>query len=91
MGQIFLYVCIIMFGAILARKELLPSFLWKRTSQLQSLALYILLGAMGLKIGSDNELMSNLPMLGLKSFVLSVFTIVFSIFFVMFMYRGDRK
>lgn len=91
MLDIFIYICIIILGAILVRQELLPECLLKRISRLQSLSLYILLGAMGLKIGSDKELMSNLHILGLKSLVMAVFTIVFSILFVKLVYRGDRK
>lgn len=91
MLDIFIYICIIVLGAVLVRKGVLPECILKRVSLLQSLSLYILLGAMGLKIGSDKELMSNLHILGLKSFVIAVFTIVFSIGFVKIIYRGDRK
>lgn len=91
MMDIFIYVCIIVFGAFLVRKNILPDFILKKVSVLQSLSLYILLGAMGLKIGADKELTSNLHILGLKSFVVAVLAIIFSITFVKLFYRGDRK
>lgn len=91
MIDIFIYFCIILFGAFLVRKNILPEFILKRVSFLQSISLYILLGAMGLKIGSDKELMSNLHILGIKSFTISVFAIIFSISFVKLFYRGDKK
>lgn len=91
MLDIFIYICIIIVGAFLVRKGMLPSFLSKRISLLQSLSLYILLAAMGLKIGSDKELMSNLHILGIKSFVVAVFAIAFSLIFVKLVYRGDKK
>jgi hypothetical protein len=46
---------------------------------------------MGYKIGSDDRLISNLHILGIKALVISVFAIVFSIVFVKFFYWGDKK
>lgn len=91
MVDIFIYICIIVFGAFLVRKNLLPEFILNKVSTLQSLSLYILLGAMGLKIGSDKNLMSNLHILGFKSFVVAIFAIVFSVIFVKLIYGGDKK
>ena len=91
MLDIFIYVCIILFGVFLVRKKLFPEKLLKKVSLLQSLSLYLLLGAMGYKIGSDDRLISNLHILGIKALVISVFAIVFSIAFVKFFYWGDKK
>ena len=82
MLDILIYVCIILFGVFLVRKKLFPEKLLKKVSLLQSLSLYLLLGAMGYKIGSDDKLISNLHILGVKALIISVFAIVFSIFFV---------
>ena len=49
MLDIFIYVCIILFGVFLVRKKLFPEKLLKKVSLLQSLSLYLLLGAMGYK------------------------------------------
>ena len=46
---------------------------------------------MGYKIGSDDRLIANLHILGIKALVISVFAIVFSIVFVKFFYWGDKK
>ncbi|MBQ3437779.1 MAG: hypothetical protein IJG31_04670 [Fusobacterium sp.] len=91
MTDILIYFCIIIFAAILARKNIFPKLILNKISILQTLALYILLGAMGLKIGANKELMTNLHILGFKSFVIAVFAIIFSIIFVNLFYRGDRK
>ena len=91
MLDIFIYICIMIFGAFLVRKQILPEFILKKVSFLQSLSLYILLGAMGLKIGSDRNLVSQLHVLGIKSFVIAVFSILFSIFFIKLFYRGEGK
>ena len=91
MLDIFIYVCIILFGVFLVRKKLFPEKLLKKVSLLQSLSLYLLLGAMGYKIGSDDRLISNLHILGVKALIISVFAIVFSIIFVKFFYWRDKK
>ena len=91
MLDILIYICIILFAVFLVRKELLPQNLLNKISLLQSLSLYCLLGAMGYKIGSDDRLISNLHILGIKALVISVFAIVFSIVFVKFFYWGDKK
>ena len=91
MLDIFIYVCIILFGVFLVRKKLFPEKLLKKVSLLQSLSLYLLLGAMGYKIGSDDRLISNLHVLGVKALIISVFAIVFSIIFVKFFYWRDKK
>ena len=91
MLDIFIYVCIILFGVFLVRKKLFPGKLLKKVSLLQSLSLYLLLGAMGYKIGSDDRLISNLHILGVKALIISVFAIVFSIIFVKLFYWRDKK
>lgn len=91
MTDILIYICIILFGVILVKLNLLHGTILKRISTLQSIALYILLGAMGFKIGADKKLMSSLHILGLKSLVIAVFAILFSMLLVNLFYRGDRK
>ena len=91
MLDIFIYVCIILFGVFLVRKKLVPEKLLKKVSLLQSLSLYLLLGAMGYKIGADDRLISNLHVLGVKALIISVFAIVFSIAFVKLFYWRDKK
>ena len=91
MLDIFIYVCIILFGVFLVRKKLFPEKLLKKVSLLQSLSLYLLLGAMGYKIGSDDRLISNLHVLGVKALIMSVFAIIFSIAFVKLFYWRDKK
>ena len=91
MLDIFIYICIILFGVFLVRKKLFPKKLLKKVSLLQSLSLYLLLGAMGYKIGSDDRLISNLHILGVKALVISVFAIIFSIILVKLFYWRDKK
>ena len=46
---------------------------------------------MGYKIGSDDRLISNLHILGVKALIISVFAIVFSIIFVKLFYWRIKK
>lgn len=46
---------------------------------------------MGYKIGSDDRLISNLHILGVKALIISVFAIVFSIIFVKLFYWRDKN
>ena len=91
MLDIFIYVCIILFGVFLVRKKLVPEKLLKKVSLLQSLSLYLLLGAMGYKIGADDRLISNLHVLGVKALIITVSAIIFSILFVKLFYWRDKK
>ena len=91
MLDIFIYVCIILFGVFLVRKKLVPKKLLKKVSLLQSLSLYLLLGAMGYKIGADDRLISNLHVLGVKALIITVSAIIFSILFVKLFYWRDKK
>ena len=77
-------------GAFISRKSLLPKFIDEKMSTLQNIALCILLAAMGFAIGSDKQILSNIHLLGLKSFVVALFAVIFSIFFVKIIYRGDK-
>ena len=91
MLDIFIYVCIILFGVFLVRKKLVPEKLLKKVSLLQSLSLYLLLGAMGYKIGADDRLISNLHVLGVKALIITVSAIIFSILFVKLFYWRYKK
>ena len=91
MLDIFIYVCIILFGVFLVRKKLVPKKLLKKVSLLQSLSLYLLLGAMGYKIGADDRLISNLHVLGVKALIITVSAIIFSILCVKLFYWRDKK
>ncbi len=91
MIDIFIYICIILFAAILTRKKFFPKFILDKTPFLQNFSLCILLGTMGFKIGADKNLVSNLHILGLKSFTITVFAILFTIIFIKIIYGGEKK
>lgn len=46
-------------------------------------AIIILMFSLGFSIGSNSELLNSLPRVGFNALIISILTIVFSIFFVM--------
>ena len=81
MGQIFLYVAIMSFGAILAKKKMIPQSIKKRLGTFQSISLFILLGTMGYKIGIDDSLLANFKIIGKQSVIFALCTAGGSVLF----------
>jgi len=80
--RILIYMFIIFLGAWLgARGKLKESFIDK-LSHFQFASLLALLFIMGVSIGVNDQVVSAFYRLGYQAFVLSVFSIVFSILFV---------
>jgi uncharacterized membrane protein YbjE (DUF340 family) len=79
---VFLLVGSLVFGFVAARWELVPKKWNKRVNGLGNLALVFLLFSMGISLGSHPDLKTALPSLGLKALILSVGTIMGSVFLV---------
>ena len=77
-------------GFAVARLNLLPNTWSKRVGVVGHLALVLLLFSMGFSLGANSELTSALPSLGLKALVLSLSTILGSVFLVWFVTRVRR-
>lgn len=91
MLDILLYISIIFVGFIISKKKLIPKLMLKKIIHFQSASLFILLGFMGYKIGADKKLISSLPNIGLQAFIISIFSIIFSILFVYLFYTRGKK
>ncbi|MCK9525694.1 MAG: lysine exporter LysO family protein [Limnochordia bacterium] len=78
----FLFLGALILGFAAARQNRFASTLGSRVSQIGQFALVLLLFSMGLSLGSNPELTSALPILGLKAIVLSLGAIFGSVFFV---------
>lgn len=87
MRQILMYVLILLSGAFLVRKNLIPEIIKKRLGLLQSMSLFILLGTMGYKIGIDDKIIANFTKIGFKAGVFSVCTVVFSVFITFILFK----
>lgn len=90
MGQILFYVAIISFGAMLARKKLIPQGIKKRLGAFQSASLFILLGTMGYKIGVDDGILSNFQIIGKQSVIFALCTAGGSVLFTYLCFLGIK-
>ena len=80
MTRILLYIFIISLGFILSKYKIIPLYLKSKTAILQCFSLFFLLGIMGYKIGSDNNIISEFPRIGMQAFTISLCSILGSIF-----------
>lgn len=81
----------VVLGFLVARLGLLPQFIQKRMGQISTFALFLLLFSMGIAMGSNPEIIANLPKLGGKALVLSISAIIGSVLFVWLGVRFSSK
>lgn len=81
----------VVLGFLVARLGLLPQFIQKRMGQISTSALFLLLFSMGIAMGSNPEIIANLPKLGGKALVLSISAIIGSVLFVWLGVRFSSK
>ena len=94
--QILLYALFMLLGVFFVKKNLIPVYIKNKLNLLQSLALFILLGTMGYKIGINDNLLSNFKIIGKQSLLFAFFTaggsILFTyIFFLIIKLFFDKK
>lgn len=80
--QIILYLIIMLIGAFIGSKGVIPKKIDNKLSSLQTLCLLFLLAVMGYKIGINNDILSNFYKIGFKAFFIAALCIAFSIIFV---------
>lgn len=83
-------------GFIIGYRRLISDKMVLLNSKLQNLWLILLIFAMGMSIGSDKEILNNLPKLGAKAFAFAIFCSLGSIFIVyvisrLFFKEEDKK
>ncbi|RKD27912.1 Membrane protein of unknown function [Caminicella sporogenes DSM 14501] len=77
--RILLYLAIISLGAYIGFKELVPKKISGKVSSIQYVCLLFLLFVMGVKIGTNKEILRLFPKLGFTALIISIFSIIFSI------------
>ncbi|NLJ79730.1 MAG: LysO family transporter [Firmicutes bacterium] len=68
----FLITAALILGFSAARLDFLPEFIKQNMKPISSAALFLLLFSMGLSLGSSSEIMTALPVLGAKAFLLAL-------------------
>lgn len=67
--------------------NLIPQTFNRWTNYLTMSGLIVLLLTMGVKVGTDPKILANLGNLGIQAFILALFSVVFSVIFIVFLDR----
>ena len=81
--RILLYVSLMFVGVLVGRSGKLSSKILNKLDLIQLICLLFLLFAMGISMGTNEKVMSSFSNIGLKSEAFAVFSIIFSVFFVL--------
>ena len=77
--RLVLYLSLLLIGALIGNKGKINKNIDKNLSRIQSICLLFLLFIMGITIGINEEIVSNLLSIGFKAAIISIFTVLFSI------------
>jgi len=76
------YLGILVLGGLIGYKDKLSPKLEGKLNTIQTASLLFLLFVMGITIGINDKVISNIFSIGLKAFIISIFAVGFSILFV---------
>jgi len=76
------YLGILLVGAIFGYKDMIKGKIAHNLDIIQTVCLLFLLFVMGITIGINEEILSNIFTIGIKAWIITIFTIGFSILFV---------
>ena len=91
MLRILLYILIISLGCFLSSKGYMSKKVQNKSALLQTASLFLLLGTMGYKIGSDEKIISDFHTIGFQSLTISIFSIIFSVLTTYFVFKVIKK
>ncbi len=77
--RLLLYLGLLLLGGIIGNKGKVSEKIEKNLGRIQTFFLLALLFFMGVTIGINDEIISNLLSIGFKAGIIAVFTVVFSI------------
>lgn len=77
--RLLLYLGILILGAYIGFKDKISEKLKGQLNNIQTICLLFLLFIMGIKIGIDENVINSFLSIGLKAFIMSIFTVGFSI------------
>lgn len=80
--RLLLYLIILITGGIVGYKDLVEDKIYSKINHIQNICLLTLLFIMGIRMGLDPKVVNSFFALGLKAFMLSSLSIVFSIIMV---------
>ena len=77
--RLLLYLGVLLIGGIIGGKLKIIENIYKNLGKIQNISLLFLLFVMGVSIGINDKIISNLISIGFKAGIISIFTIIFSI------------
>ena len=77
--RLALYLGILILGAIIGYKDKISKNIEANLSIIQNISLLLLLFIMGITIGINEEVISNLLAIGIKAAIISLSSIIFSV------------
>ncbi len=77
--RLVLYLSLLSIGAIIGNKGKISKNIDKNLSRIQTICLLFLLFVMGITIGINDKIISNLFSIGFKAAIISIFTVLLSI------------
>lgn len=80
--RLILYLGILALGGLIGYKDKVSEKLQDNLNTIQNICLLFLLFVMGITIGINNEVISNIFSIGFKAGIISIFTVSFSVIFV---------
>ncbi|HZK33317.1 MAG TPA: LysO family transporter [Tissierellaceae bacterium] len=77
--RLLLYLGVLLIGGIIGGRVKIIENIDKNLGKIQNISLLFLLFVMGVSIGINDKIISNLLSIGFKAGIISIFTIIFSI------------
>lgn len=77
--SLLMYLGILALGAVIGYKDKVSEKIQNNLNTIQSICLLFLLFVMGITIGINEEVISNIFSIGFKAGIISIFTVLFSI------------
>lgn len=93
--NLLLYILLLAAGMLLSRFKLFGDNLYHSVEKIQMLCLMVLLFAMGISLGMNDEILKSLATIGLRGILFGLSTIAMSILFVhlasRFLLKGGKR
>lgn len=80
--RLLLYLLILIIGGLLGSKDLISEKFHSKLGIFQNACLLFLLFIMGIRIGLDDKVISSFLTIGIKAFILALFSVIFSVLLV---------
>lgn len=79
---LILYLGLMGLGVFIGSKKMSPQKEYRWIGKIQLVGLIVLITALGIQIGSDDQVVSSLKEIGVSAFVISAFSMAGSVLFV---------